>query len=100
MILEAFCRNIPQWYLTKRTRWKTCPARDGRYGFERNEREAFLEQHREGYDALAMALKGLETEFAALAQKPEELLRIARRSFEIRQELAFLFESNERNCVY
>src|SRR5216684_2108276 len=75
-------------------------ARDGRYGFERNEREAFLEQHREGYDALAMALKGLETEFAALAQKPGELLRIARRSFEIRQELAFLFESNERNFVY
>src|SRR5207237_2079271 len=32
--------------------------------------------------------------------KPEELLRIARRSFEIRQELAFLFESNERNFVY
>jgi ATP-dependent DNA helicase DinG len=46
------------------------------------------------------ALKGLETEFAALTQKPEELLRMARRSFELRQELAFLFESNERNFVY
>jgi len=57
------------------------PARDGRYPFERNEREAFLEQHRETYDALTSALKGLETEFAALAQKPEELLRISRRSF-------------------
>jgi ATP-dependent DNA helicase DinG len=76
------------------------PARDGRYPFERNEREAFLEQHRETYDALTSALKGLETEFAALAQKPEELLRISRRSFEIRQELAFLFESHERNFVY
>src|SRR5882672_3799553 len=76
------------------------PARDGRYPFERNEREAFLEEHRDAYDALTSALKGLETEFAALAQKPEELLRISRRSFEIRQELAFLFESHERNFVY
>ena len=76
------------------------PARDGRYPFERREREAFLEEHREGYDALASALKGLETEFAALHEKPEELVRLARRSFEIRQELGFLFESNERNFVY
>jgi ATP-dependent DNA helicase DinG len=76
------------------------PARDGRFPFSRSEREAFLEQHRETYDALANALKSLETEFAALAQKPEELTRIARRSFELRQELAFLFESNERNFVY
>jgi ATP-dependent DNA helicase DinG len=76
------------------------PARDGRFPFSHSEREAFLEQHRETYDALANALKSLETEFAALAQKPEELTRIARRSFELRQELAFLFESNERNFVY
>src|SRR6202008_4452203 len=76
------------------------PARDGRFPFSRAEREAFLEQHREAYDALATALKGLETEFAALTQKPEELTRIARRSFELRQELAFLFESNEKNFVY
>jgi ATP-dependent DNA helicase DinG len=76
------------------------PTRDGRYPFERNEREAFLEEHREAYETLATALKGMETEFAALTPKPEELLRIGRRSFEIRQELAFLFESNERNFVY
>src|SRR5712671_1150657 len=83
-----------------RTFFDAFPARDGRYPFERNERAAFLEQHRETYDALASALKGLETEFAGMAQKPEELLRISRRSFEIRQELAFLFESHERNFVY
>ena len=35
-----------------------------------------------------------------MTQKPEELLRIARRSFELRQEIAFLFESNEKNYVY
>jgi ATP-dependent DNA helicase DinG len=59
-----------------------------------------LEQNREAYDDLASSLKGLETEFAAVTQKPEELTRIARRSFELRQELAFLFESNEKNYVY
>jgi len=42
----------------------------------------------------------VETEFAALTQKPEELVRIARRSFEIRQEFSSLLESNEKNCVY
>jgi ATP-dependent DNA helicase DinG len=78
----------------------TFPPRDGRFPFTRNEREAFLEQNREAYDGLMNAMKGLETEFASLTQKPEELLRIARRSFEIRQELAFLFESNEKNYVY
>jgi len=76
------------------------PARDGKFAFSRSEREAFLEQHREAYDALASSLKTLETEFAAMAGKPEELQRLARRSFEIRQELAFLFESNEKNYVY
>ncbi len=96
----ALLRRTQRIRERSRAFFETFPARDGRYPFERKEREAFLEQHREGYDALAMALKGLETEFAALAQKPEELLRIARRSFEIRQELAFLFESNERNFVY
>ena len=80
--------------------FETFPARDGRFPFSRAERDAFLEQNREAYDALAAALKGFETECAALTQKPEEILRIARRSFELRQELAFLFESNERNFVY
>ncbi len=96
----ALLRKTQRIRERSRTFFDAFPARDGRYPFERNEREAFLEQHRESYDALASALKGLETEFAAMAQKPEELLRISRRSFEIRQELAFLFESHERNFVY
>jgi ATP-dependent DNA helicase DinG len=96
----ALLRKTQRVRERSRTFFDAFPARDGRYPFERNEREAFLEQHRESYDALVSALKGLETEFAAMAQKPEELLRISRRSFEIRQELAFLFESHERNFVY
>jgi ATP-dependent DNA helicase DinG len=76
------------------------PARDGRFPFSRSEREAFIEQHHEAYSGLTEALKSMETEFAALTQKPEELTRLGRRSFELRQELSFLFESNERNFVY
>ena len=80
--------------------FETFPPREGRFPFSRQEREAFVEQNRDAYDALHNALKGLETEIAALTQRPEELVRIARRSFEIRQELTFLFESNEKNYVY
>jgi ATP-dependent DNA helicase DinG len=86
----------------ERTRafFEAFPPRDGRFPFARSERDAFVEQHREAYDSVLTALKGLETEIAAMVQKPEQLLRIARRSFELRQEVAFLFESNEKNYVY
>jgi ATP-dependent DNA helicase DinG len=76
------------------------PPREGRFVFARNERAAFLEQNREAHDGLVSSLKSLETELAAQANKPEELTRMARRSFELRQELTFLFESNEKNFVY
>jgi len=96
----ALLRRTQRIREKSRAFFDTFPPRDGRFPFLYQERAAFLEQNREAYDALLNALKGLETEFAALTQKPEELLRIARRSFEIRQELAFLFESNEKNYVY
>jgi len=83
-----------------RTFFDLFPSRDGRFPFSRNEREAFIDQNHEAYTGLVDALKSIETEFAALTQKPEELTRIGRRSFELRQELGFLFESNERNFVY
>ena len=80
--------------------FETFPAREGRFPFSKSERSAFLEEHREQFDSLAQSLKSLETELAAFPQKPEELIRLARRSFELRQELSFLFESNEKNYVY
>src|SRR5882762_5133129 len=80
--------------------FETFPPRDGRFPFSRAEREAFIEQNRDAYTGLTDALKSIETEFAAMTQKPEELTRIGRRSFELRQELGFLFESNEKNFVY
>ena len=83
-----------------RTFFEAFPPREGRFPFSRQEREAFLEQNREAYQALMEALKGLESEYVAVTQKPEELTRLARRSFELRQEMGFLFESNEKNFVY
>ena len=96
----ALLRRTQRIREKNRAFFESFPPRDGRFPFSRPERQAFLEQNRAAYDELLNSLKGLETEFAALTQKPEELTRIARRSFEIRQELTFLFESNERNYVY
>ncbi len=76
------------------------PEREGRFPFEPPERAAFLEQNREAYDQLAAALKRFETVLAALPSKPEEVLGLARRAAELRRELAFLLESQERNYVY
>jgi ATP-dependent DNA helicase DinG len=80
--------------------FETFPPREGRFPFDPRERAAFLEQHHEALDGLVAALKRLETELAALPSKPEEVLTVARRAFELRGELAFLLESNERNYVY
>jgi ATP-dependent DNA helicase DinG len=83
-----------------RTFFESFPPRDGRFPFSRAEREAFIDQNRDGYTGLTDALKSIEAEFAAMTQKPEELTRLGRRGFELRQELSFLFESNEKNFVY
>lgn len=76
------------------------PAREGRYPFEPSERAGFLEQNREAYDSLAMGLKRIEIELAALTTKPDEVINIARRAADVRRELAFLLESDEHNYVY
>jgi ATP-dependent DNA helicase DinG len=96
----ALLRRTQRLRERSRAFFESFPPRDGRFPFSRAEREAFIEQHHEAYTGLTDALKSLETEFAALTQKPEELTRLGRRSFELRQELSFLFESNERNFVY
>ena len=74
--------------------------REGRFPFERQERLGFLERNREAYDGLVAALKRLETEMAALREKPEELVNLARRAAELRRGLAFLLESDEKAYVY
>ena len=76
------------------------PPQEGRSAFDPPARAGFLEQNRSSYDGLLAALKALESEIAALPSKPEELLVVARRAAELRNETAFLFESNEKNYVY
>jgi ATP-dependent DNA helicase DinG len=93
-------RSVTQLRERAHTFFDAFPAREGRYPFEPSERAGFLEQNREAYDSLAMGLKRIEIELAALTTKPDEVVNIARRAAEIRRELAFLLESNERNYVY
>lgn len=92
---RAFFETFPVLAVTPRGE-----PREGRFAFEPEQRASFLEQNREAYDELARAVKTLEAEIAALPSKPEELVAIARRGFELRGELAFLLETNERNYVY
>jgi ATP-dependent DNA helicase DinG len=74
--------------------------REGRYPFGTAERNQFLEQNREPYDELASAVKGVESELGAVTPKPEEVIALARRAAEVRRELAFLIESEEKSYVY
>ncbi len=76
------------------------PEREGRYPFEQAERKSFLERNLEAYEQLAGAVKRVETELSALTPKPEEVVTLARRAAEIRRELEFLLESEEKSYVY
>lgn len=96
----SLLRRVARLRERSRAFFETFPAREGRFSFEPSERDSFLEQHREAYDGILAALKGVETEIAALPQKADELVNLARRSFELRNELVFLLESRERNYVY
>ncbi len=45
-------------------------------------------------------MKRIEAELSALTPKPEEVIALARRAAEMRRELAFLMESEEKSYVY
>src|SRR5713101_6681005 len=83
-----------------RTFFENFPEREGRYPFQPAERQSFLERNREAYEDLSTAVKRLETELSALQPKPEEVVTLARRAAEMRRELEFLLESNEKGYVY
>jgi ATP-dependent DNA helicase DinG len=83
-----------------RTFFENFPEREGRYPFQPAERQSFLERNREAYDELSAAVKRIEAELSALTPKPEEVVTLARRAAEMRRELEFLLESNEKSYVY
>ncbi|MCL6481861.1 MAG: ATP-dependent DNA helicase [Firmicutes bacterium] len=96
----ALLRRVQQLRERARSFFELFPAREGRFPFALDERAAFLERNAETHEEFVQAIRALETEIAALPNKPEEILRVARRAMELRQGLAFLLESQERNYVY
>ncbi|MGA2510973.1 MAG: ATP-dependent DNA helicase [Candidatus Acidiferrales bacterium] len=93
-------RHLARLRERARSLFERFPEREGRYPFGPAERHAFLDQNREAYDELASSVKRIETELAALSPKPEEVVAMARRAAEMRRELAFLMESEEKTYVY
>ncbi|HEV2022099.1 MAG TPA: ATP-dependent DNA helicase, partial [Terriglobales bacterium] len=74
------------------------PPGEGRFAFE-NRRE-FLEENGDEYSGLLGALSGLASELQGLREKPEEVFALARRAEELRVQLSFLLESDDRNTVF
>jgi ATP-dependent DNA helicase DinG len=96
----ALLRRATRLREKAKTLFEAFPEKEGRYDFPPPERAAFRERSAEAYDGLVQALRGLETDLAALPSRPEDLTAIARRSGELRAELAFLIESDEKGFVY
>ncbi len=93
-------RHLARLRERARSFFERFPEREGRYPFGPAERHAFLDSSREEYCELASAVKRVEAELSALTPKPEEVIAMARRAAEMRRELAFLMESEEKAYVY
>ncbi|HVO61488.1 MAG TPA: ATP-dependent DNA helicase [Terriglobales bacterium] len=74
------------------------PGGDGRFAFQ-NRRE-FLEENGDEFLAFMQALTRLGSELQNLPQKPEEVFQFLRRMEELRVQLRFLMESEDRNTVF
>jgi ATP-dependent DNA helicase DinG len=74
------------------------PPGDGRFAFE--SRREFLEENGEEFLALNNSLTRLAGELEGLAQKPEEVFNLVRRTQEIQMHLSFAMESDDRNTVF
>ncbi len=83
-----------------RSFFENFPEREGRYPFGPTERQTFLDRNREAYVDVLSALKRIEAELSALTPKPEEVITLARRGTDMRRELEFLIESEEKGYVY
>jgi len=74
------------------------PAGQGRFAFEN--RRDFLEENGDEFLTVQHALTQLSSELQNIPGKPEEVFQLARRAEEIRTQLGFLMESNDRNTVF
>ncbi|MGH9805479.1 MAG: ATP-dependent DNA helicase [Candidatus Acidiferrales bacterium] len=78
--------------------FESMPAEEGRNAFE--DRPGFLARHGDAYQALLDSLKALEVALASLGERADEMANLVRRAGELRRELQFLLESNERGFVF
>ena len=74
------------------------PPGEGRFAF--NNRSEFLEENGDEYSSLMNALTRLAAELQQMKEKPEEIFQFVRRAEEIRVQLSFILESQDRNTVY
>jgi ATP-dependent DNA helicase DinG len=74
------------------------PPGEGRFAFEM--RADFLEENGDEYIGLQNALMHLYTELQSLSEKPEEVHSLCRRVEELRIQLGFVMESNQKNTVF
>ena len=74
------------------------PSGDNRFAFEN--RLEFLEENGDEYVGLLNAIGRFATELQSLRDKPEEVFTLIRRAEELRVQLGFVMESNDRNTVF
>jgi ATP-dependent DNA helicase DinG len=74
------------------------PGGEGRLPF--SSRQEFLEENGDEYLGLMQALGRLGAELQRMKEKPEEVFNFIRRVDELRVQLSFLMESNDRNTVF
>lgn len=74
------------------------PAGEGRFAFAG--REEFLIKNGEDYDALMRSLDGVFSQLEILPKKPDEVFSFARRTQELKVQLAFIMESEDKNTVF
>ncbi|HXR98408.1 MAG TPA: ATP-dependent DNA helicase, partial [Terriglobales bacterium] len=73
-------------------------AREGRTVFE--ERPRFVQDHAEIYDQYMGSLAYLQSGLDAIHDKPEEVHNLMRRAGDLRQQTAYIVESEDEGVVY
>jgi ATP-dependent DNA helicase DinG len=74
------------------------PPGEGRFAFEN--RAEFLEENGDEYLGLQNVLMHLYTELQAIPNKPDEVHNLCRRLEELRVQLGFVLEAQDRNTVF
>jgi ATP-dependent DNA helicase DinG len=74
------------------------PPGDGRFAF--NGRAEFLEEHGDEYIALVKSLGRVTSELQGMHNKPDEVHNLVRRAEELRVQLGFVMEQQDRNVVF